>query len=104
MGAVAFANNTLSAASAAGATNIKVASVTGLTVGGTVTVDVTGANPETVTITTVGTTGAAGTGVSFTPALAFAHASGAAVLTGNLAINGTPAAAATGAAVVFFSD
>jgi hypothetical protein len=38
-----------------------------------------------VTITTVGTAGAAGTGVTFTPALAFAHAAGALV-----AVNGVP--------------
>ena len=46
-----------------GATNVKLASVTGLVVGGTLTIDSTGANPETVTITTVGTSGAGGTGV-----------------------------------------
>ena len=63
-----------------GATNVKVASVTGLVVGNTITIDSTGANPETVTMTAVGTQGAAGTGVSFTPALAFAHASGATVV------------------------
>ena len=71
---------TLSAATAVGATNVKLASVTGLLVGGTLTIDSTGANPETVTITTVGTAGAGGTGVSFAPALAFAHASGATVV------------------------
>ena len=38
-----------------------------------------GANPETVTMTSVGTSGAGGTGVTSTPALAFAHASGATV-------------------------
>jgi len=68
----------LSAAAAAGATNVKVASVNGLVAGNTLTIDSTGANPETVTMTTVGTSGAGGTGVTFTPALAFAHASGAA--------------------------
>jgi hypothetical protein len=51
--------------------------------GNALTIDPNGANPETVTITTVGTSGASGTGVTFTPALAFAHASGAIVtLTG----------------------
>ncbi|HEY7017326.1 MAG TPA: PxKF domain-containing protein, partial [Gaiellaceae bacterium] len=69
---------TLSAAAAVGATNIKVASVTGFVVGQTITVD-TGANLETVTATTVGTAGATGTGITFTPALALAHASGVAV-------------------------
>ena len=71
---------TLSAAAAVGATNVKLASVTGLAVGGTLTIDSTGANPETVTITVVGTSGSGGTGVTFTPALAFAHASGATVV------------------------
>ena len=46
-----------------GATNVKLASVTSLVVGDTLTIDPTGANPETVTITTVGTAGATGTGV-----------------------------------------
>ncbi len=71
---------TLSAAVAAGATNVKVASVTGLVAGNTITIDSTGANPETVTMTVVGTSGSGGTGVTFTPSLAFAHASGATVL------------------------
>jgi hypothetical protein len=76
---------TLSAAAAVGATNVKLASVTGLVSGNTITIDSTGANPETVTLTTVGTSGATGTGVSFTPALAFAHASGSAVVKNGVA-------------------
>jgi hypothetical protein len=76
---------TLSAAASAGATNIKVASVTGMVAGNTLTVDPTGSNPETVTISTVGTAGAGGTGITFTPALAFAHAQGAFVT-----VNGVP--------------
>jgi hypothetical protein len=48
---------TLSAASAAGATNIKVASVADFGAGQTILVD-TGANPETAVIATVGTAGA----------------------------------------------
>jgi hypothetical protein len=71
---------TLSAAAVVGATNVKLASVSGLVVGNTITIDSTGANPETVTMTSVGTSGATGSGVSFTPALAFAHASGATVV------------------------
>ena len=59
--------------------DVKLQSVTGLAAGQTLTIDTTGANPETVTLTTVGTSGAGGTGVTFTPALAFAHASGATV-------------------------
>jgi hypothetical protein len=70
---------TLSTAANAGDTNVKVGSVTSMVAGNTLTIDATGANPETVTITTVGTSGAGGTGVTFTPALAFAHASGAIV-------------------------
>jgi hypothetical protein len=82
---VASTTTTLSAAAAAGGTNVKVASVTGLVAGNTITIDSTGANPETVTMTTVGTSGAGGTGVSFTPALAFAHASGATVVKNGVA-------------------
>jgi hypothetical protein len=69
---------TLAAAAVAGATNIKVSSVVGLTVGATLRIDA-GAAAETVTVTNVGTAGAAGTGVTFTPALAASHASGAAL-------------------------
>ncbi len=69
---------TLSAATVAGATNIKVASVNGLVAGDTLLVD-TGANAETVRIATVGTSGAAGTGVSLVSALGNAHATAAAV-------------------------
>jgi photosystem II stability/assembly factor-like uncharacterized protein len=75
-------STTLSAAATAGSTNIKVASVSGFSVGKTMVVD-TGVSAETVTITTVGTAGASGTGVTFTPALAFAHASGVSVTTQN---------------------
>ncbi|HEX3669353.1 MAG TPA: protease pro-enzyme activation domain-containing protein, partial [Acidimicrobiia bacterium] len=74
---------TLAAAASIGATNIKVASVSNFAVGQTMVVDPAGANPETVTITTVGTSGSAGTGITFTPALAFAHASGVAVTSVN---------------------
>jgi hypothetical protein len=82
---VASTTTTLSAAAAAGATNVKVANVTGLVAGNTITVDSAGANPETVTITAVGTSGAGGTGVTFTPALASAHASGAVVVKNGVA-------------------
>jgi hypothetical protein len=78
---------TLSAASVVGATNIKVASVTNMVVGNTLTVDFNGVNPEVVTITIIGTTGAGGTGVTFTPALAFAHASAATVALNGALIN-----------------
>ena len=82
---VSSTTTTLSAAAAVGATNVKLASVTGLVPGNTITIDSTGANPETVTMATVGTSGAAGTGVNFTPALAFAHASGATVVKNGVA-------------------
>jgi hypothetical protein len=75
---------TLAAAANAGDTNIKVGSVTGMAAGNTLTVD-TGVSADSVTITAVGTAGAAGTGVTFTPALASAHALGAAVT-----VNGVP--------------
>ena len=54
---------TLSAASAAGATNIKVASVAGFDAGQTIMID-TGANLETAVIATVGTAGATTVGTA----------------------------------------
>ncbi|MGA1982494.1 MAG: arabinofuranosidase catalytic domain-containing protein [Acidobacteriaceae bacterium] len=63
----------------AGATNVKVRSVNGVAVGDKVTVGAP-ANQETVTIAAVGTPGATGTGVDFTPALAQAHPNGDAVV------------------------
>jgi beta-glucosidase len=69
---------TLSAASLVGDTNIKVASITGFTVGETIWVDVT-SDAEQVTIASVGTAGATGTGLGLTGALTKAHASGRAV-------------------------
>jgi hypothetical protein len=85
------AQTTLSAAANAGDTNVKVASVTSMVAGNTLTIDSTGANPETVTITTVGTSGATGTGITFTPALAFAHASGAIVTLNGVSSTSTAA-------------
>jgi hypothetical protein len=67
---------TLAAASAAGDTNVKVASVTNLTVGQPIFVD-TGQNLEVGQIATVGTAGATGTGVTLTAPLTLAHPSGA---------------------------
>jgi hypothetical protein len=63
------------AASNAGDTNVKVASVSGFQVGMQATID-TGPNAETRTIQSVGTGGAGGTGITFTAALTNAHASG----------------------------
>jgi photosystem II stability/assembly factor-like uncharacterized protein len=78
-GVTASASTTLSAAAAAGATNIKVGSVTNFRVGQSIVVDSAGANPEPVTVASIGTSGAGGTGVNITPALNFAHASGSTV-------------------------
>jgi outer membrane murein-binding lipoprotein Lpp len=61
-------------AAAAGATNIKVASVSGFSAGQAISVD-----GEAATISTVGTAGAGGTGITLTAPLAGAHASGTVV-------------------------
>jgi hypothetical protein len=62
----------LAADASAGATNIKVRSVRGFTVGGKITIG-TPANRQTVAIASVGTQGPNGTGIEFTPALERAH-------------------------------
>src|SRR4051812_8510875 len=67
-------NTTLSAAAAIGATNVKVASVTGLVAGHHLTVD-----GESAVVQTVGTAGAGGTGVTLAAPMAAAHASGTTV-------------------------
>jgi hypothetical protein len=74
--AVAFTS--LSAASLAGATNIKVGAVASFAPGQVITID-TGALAENATVASVGTAGATGTGVTLTAPLANAHASGARV-------------------------
>ena len=66
---------TLAAAALTGATNIKVASVTGFTAGMAITID-TGSNAEPATIMTVGTSGSGGTGITLTGPLAKNHANG----------------------------
>ena len=63
----------------AGATNIKVVSVAGFVAGQTVYID-TGANQETATIASVGTAGAAGTGLDLTAGLTLAHTGAVAVI------------------------
>ena len=77
---VAFAAGptTLSAAAAVGATNIKVASVSGFGVGMSITIDA-GSNAESAVVATVGTSGASGTGLTLTAPLVNAHASGVTV-------------------------
>jgi len=62
----------LVADASAGATNIRVRGVSGFVVGDKMTIG-TPANQETATITAVGTPGATGSGIDFTPALASAH-------------------------------
>ncbi len=69
---------TLSAAAAAGATNIKIASNAELAVGSVIAID-DGTNAEVRAITSLGSTGANGTGDNITPALTLAHPSGTAV-------------------------
>jgi hypothetical protein len=66
---------TLAAASAIGATNIKVASVSNLTVGETLLLE-GGVNDELVTITSVGTAGSGGSGLNLAAPTTLAHASG----------------------------
>src|SRR4029077_8256209 len=79
------ATTTLAANSAANATNIKVASVTGLAVGQTVRLNDT--NDERRVISIVGTAGAGGTGVTLTNPLDFAHTNGATVQAFNISID-----------------
>src|SRR6266511_3291087 len=78
--AVAFraGPTTPAAAAAAGATNIKTASVSGFSAGMSITIDAT-PNAESATIATVGTAGAGGTGITLTAPLDAAHASGVTV-------------------------
>ncbi|MEV0714836.1 family 78 glycoside hydrolase catalytic domain [Asanoa sp. NPDC050611] len=74
-------NGLLAADAPAGATTVKVDSVAGYHVGGTVNVDTGGGGDrlESRTITAIGTAGVDGTGIAFTPALTAAHAVGAKV-------------------------
>lgn len=75
--AVAGSDTTLAAAAAVGDTNVKVASVTGWAVGDYAKID-TGGSIEYRRITTVGTAGAGGTGLTFFEPLSLPHASGVA--------------------------
>ncbi|WP_051759188.1 alpha-L-rhamnosidase [Herbidospora cretacea] len=74
-------SGTLAADAAAGATNVRVDSVANYHVGGTINVDTGqgGDRLESRTITAIGTAGAAGTGITFTPGLSLAHTTGAKV-------------------------
>jgi hypothetical protein len=75
VGANDATSTTLSGPAAANATNVKLASVTNLAPGDELTIGQPGYT-ETVTIQTVGTAGATGTGVTFSPALSKFHYSG----------------------------
>jgi beta-glucosidase len=77
VGTAAATATTLAAASSAGATNVKVASVTTMVAGHRIRID-TAASLEVATIQTVGTAGATGTGITLAAPLTLAHASGAA--------------------------
>lgn len=70
---------TLAAAAAAGATNLKVASVTGVDVGDVFRVG-SGTALEVVRVTAVGTAGSGGTGLTIDPALRYAQPDGAALV------------------------
>ncbi|PZF86761.1 alpha-galactosidase [Jiangella anatolica] len=74
-------NGTLAVAAAAGATNVKLDSVSGYHVGGTINVDTAGGGDrlESRVITAIGTAGVDGTGITFTPGLDAAHDAGARV-------------------------
>ena len=73
------APTSLAAAATAGDTNIKVNSTNGLAVGQTIVLENGTVNHELATIASVGTAGAAGTGVVLTAPLTKAHASGSQV-------------------------
>lgn len=103
VGTAASPATALAAPAAAGDINVKVVSTgqpcnpggactgtTSLIVGQTMLIDA-GGSQEAVTVTAVGTAGAAGSGVSFTPALTAAHASGAPVMSSGTGITFAPA-------------
>ncbi|CAM5628512.1 hypothetical protein SAURM35S_07406 [Streptomyces aurantiogriseus] len=77
----ARALGTLAAPAAAGAAALKVSSVTGYHVGGTINIDTGdgGERLESRTITAIGTAGPDGTGIGFEPPLSAAHAAAAEV-------------------------
>ncbi|SEG85572.1 alpha-L-rhamnosidase [Thermomonospora echinospora] len=74
-------NGVLAADAAAGATTVKLDNVSGYHVGGTINIDTGGGGDrlESRRITAIGTAGADGTGITFTPGLSGAHAAGAKV-------------------------
>ncbi|KXK63937.1 alpha-galactosidase [Micromonospora rosaria] len=81
----------------AGATTVTLDAVTGYHVGGTINIDTGGGGDrlESRTITAIGTAGADGTGITFTPALSSAHRAGAKVTgSGNSLAASDPSAGA----------
>lgn len=103
VGTAAGPATTLAAPASAGDSNIKVTSVgtpcnpggscvgtTSFIVGQTLLID-SGANQEPVTVTSVGTAGATGTGVTFTPALSAVHAAGTTVRDSGTGVTFAPA-------------
>ncbi|WP_328886034.1 family 78 glycoside hydrolase catalytic domain [Streptomyces sp. NBC_00316] len=90
-------SGTLAAPAAAQDTAVRVSSVAGYHVGGTINIDTGdgGERLELRKITAIGTAGAEGTGISFEPALKAAHATGAAVTgSGNSLASTDPSAGA----------
>lgn len=79
-GTISGANTTLAASAAAGATNLKVTSVTSMAINDFILVGAAGSSTlERVQITSVGTAGSGGTGINITPALTYSHNSAEAV-------------------------
>ena len=88
---------TLAADATAGATTVKVNDMTGYHVGGTINIDAGGGGDrlESRRITEIGTLGADGTGIGFTPGLSSAHLAGAKVTgSGNNVAASDPSAGA----------
>jgi hypothetical protein len=85
---IAGAATSMAAPSTAGATNIKVANVTGFEAGQTLTIDA-GANLETAIVAKVGTAGPSGSGITLTAGLKQPHPH-AAPVSGNVSTPGAP--------------
>src|SRR5580765_1884092 len=90
VGTAQLAATTLAAAAGAGDTVVKVASVTNMNAGHLLRLDA-GTNVEFATIQSIGTAGAAGTGVTLTAQLTKAHASGVAAQDLGTGVTFTPA-------------
>src|ERR1035438_3336321 len=86
----AATQTTLSAAAARGATNIKVAADGNIAAGDTLTIG-TGGRKESVKVTSIGTTGASGTGINLASALQFDHMVGVDLSDAGTGISFSPA-------------